>query len=152
MPKKKPIVALIYDFDGTLSPLNMQEYDFLKAIGIKNKAAFWKENNELIKEHEASNILCYMKLMIDKARAAKVSIKREQFVNFGKSIELYKGVEEWFDLIKRDGAHGFFYVLVDFIVFCNRRNSFVDHKEKLGLCCKIYGNGRPYRNTILIHK
>ncbi|KWW24863.1 MAG: haloacid dehalogenase-like hydrolase [Bacteroidales bacterium] len=103
MPKKKPIVALIYDFDGTLSPLNMQEYDFLKAIGIKNKAAFWKENNELIKEHEASNILCYMKLMIDKARAAKVSIKREQFVNFGKSIELYKGVEEWFDLINQIG-------------------------------------------------
>lgn len=103
MPKKKPIVALIYDFDGTLSPFNMQEYDFLKAIGIKNKAAFWKENNELIKEHEASNILCYMKLMIDKARAAKVSIKREQFVNFGKSIELYKGVEEWFDLINQIG-------------------------------------------------
>ncbi len=103
MPKKKPIVALIYDFDGTLSPLNMQEYDFLKAIGIKNKAAFWKENNELIKEHEASNILCYMKLMIDKARAAKVSIKREQFVNFGKSIELYNGVEEWFDLINQIG-------------------------------------------------
>ena len=96
MSKKKPVVALIYDFDGTLSPLNMQEYDFLKAIGIKNKSAFWKENNELIKEHEANNILCYMKLMIDKARAAKVSIKREQFVNFGKSIELYKGVEEWF--------------------------------------------------------
>ena len=103
MPKKKPIVALIYDFDGTLSPLNMQEYDFLKAIGVKNKSAFWKENDELIKEHEANNILCYMKLMLDKARAAKVSIKREQFVEFGKSIELYKGVEEWFDLINQIG-------------------------------------------------
>ena len=103
MSKKKPVVALIYDFDGTLSPLNMQEYDFLKAIGIKNKTAFWKENNELIKQHEASNILCYMKLMIDKAHAARVSIKREQFVEFGKSIELYKGVEEWFDLINQIG-------------------------------------------------
>ena len=81
MAKKKPTIALIYDFDGTLSPLNMQEYDFLKAIGIKNKAAFWKENNEMIKEHEASNILCYMKLMIDKARAAKVSIRRERLLS-----------------------------------------------------------------------
>ena len=43
MSKKKPIVALIYDFDGTLSPLNMQEYDFLKAIGIKNKKSFGKK-------------------------------------------------------------------------------------------------------------
>ena len=103
MAKKKPTVALIYDFDGTLSPGNMQEFDFLKAIGIKNKNAFWKENNELIKRYEASNILCYMKLMLDKAHAAKVSVKRQKFIDFGKSIELYNGVEEWFDLINQLG-------------------------------------------------
>ena len=103
MAKKKPTVALIYDFDGTLSPGNMQEFDFLKAIGIKNKNAFWKENNELIKKHEASNILCYMKLMLDKAHAARVSVKRQKFIDFGKSIELYNGVEEWFDLIDQLG-------------------------------------------------
>ena len=34
----KPTVALIYDFDGTLSPCNMQEYDFLKDIGNSWKA------------------------------------------------------------------------------------------------------------------
>lgn len=99
----KPTIALIYDFDGTLSPLNMQEYDFLKAIGIKDKRKFWKENTDMVSTHNASNILCYMKLMLDKARASKVSIKREQFVNFGKNIELYPGVEEWFDLINKLG-------------------------------------------------
>lgn len=96
----KPTVALIYDFDGTLSPCNMQEYDFLKAIGIKNKNAFWSEVDALVKQHDASNVLCYMKLMIDKARVAGVSIRREAFVNYGKNVELYKGVEEWFDLIE----------------------------------------------------
>jgi len=101
--QKKPIVALIYDFDGTLSPLNMQEYDFIKAIGVKNKKAFWEENSNLVKENEASNILCYMKLMLDKARAAKVSIKRQQFVDFGDSIELYEGVDDWFDTINQLG-------------------------------------------------
>ena len=45
MRKRKPTIALIYDFDGTLSPSNMQEYDFLKAIGIKDKKKFWAENN-----------------------------------------------------------------------------------------------------------
>lgn len=100
MPRKKPVVALIYDFDGTLSPQNMQEYDFLKAIGIKDKSSFWKENSELVKKNEASNILCYMKLMINKAKAAGVSIKREKFVDFGRSVELYNGVKDWFKLTK----------------------------------------------------
>ena len=43
MAKKKPIVALIYDFDGTLSPGNMQEFGFIQAIG-KDKAEFWLKN------------------------------------------------------------------------------------------------------------
>ena len=95
----KPTVALIYDFDGTLSPCNMQEYDFLKDIGVRNTADFWNEVEEMVKDHDASNILCYMKLMIDKARAAGKSVKRQAFVNYGKSVELYNGVEQWFDLV-----------------------------------------------------
>ena len=81
----------------------MQEYDFLKAIGISNKKKFWSENSKLVQEHNASNILCYMRLMVEKARAAGVSIKRQQFVSFGKSIELFKGVLEWFSLINALG-------------------------------------------------
>lgn len=99
----KPTVALIYDFDGTLSPCNMQEYDFLKDIGIKNKKDFWNEVDAVVKKHNASNVLCYMKLMIDKARAAGKSIKRQAFVEYGKSVELYKGVEEWFDVVAELG-------------------------------------------------
>ena len=96
----KPTVALVYDFDGTLSPRNMQEYDFLKDIGIEDKDVFWQEVDSLVKKHEASNILCYMKLMIDKSRMAGKSIRRQAFVDYGKSVELYKGVEEWFDVVE----------------------------------------------------
>lgn len=103
MRRQKPTIALIYDFDGTLSPSNMQEYDFLKAIGLKNKKNFWAENTDMVTKHNASNVLCYMKLMLDKAKAAHVSIKRQQFVDFGKNIELYAGVKEWFGLINKLG-------------------------------------------------
>ena len=100
---KKTTIALIYDFDGTLSPKNMQEYDFLKAIGITDKEQFWKENGELATKNDASNILCYMKLMIDKARASGVSVKKKQFMDFGAGIDLYDGVKEWFSLINKLG-------------------------------------------------
>ena len=45
--KKMPTVALIYDFDGTLSPRNMQEYDFMKDVGIKTNGEFWKMSNQM---------------------------------------------------------------------------------------------------------
>ena len=44
--EQKPTVALIYDFDGTLAPGNMQEYDFIPAVGKSNRE-FWNEANTL---------------------------------------------------------------------------------------------------------
>ena len=38
----KPIIALLYDFDKTLSPTDMQEYDFIKNLGMSPKE-FWDE-------------------------------------------------------------------------------------------------------------
>ena len=46
----KKTIALVYDFDGTLSPKPMQEYAFLPKIGA-DPAAFWAESNALAKAH-----------------------------------------------------------------------------------------------------
>lgn len=93
----------MYDFDGTLSPANMQEYDFMNAIGLKEKNTFWDDAYKLAKQQDASSILSYMKLMVDKAKAGGLSIRRQQFVEFGKGIELYQGVEDWFPMINEEG-------------------------------------------------
>ncbi len=45
----KKTIALVYDFDGTLSPRPMQDYAFLPQIG-QDARAFWKESNRLAKE------------------------------------------------------------------------------------------------------
>ncbi len=104
--KKRPTVALIYDFDGTLSPGNMQEFGFIQAIG-KTPDEFWRQSNQVPEGQEVSSILSYMKLMIDEARAKGISLTRDSFVSFGKHIELYDGVKEWFSLINEYGRrHG----------------------------------------------
>ena len=36
----KPIVALMYDFDKTLSPKNMQDYGFMDGLGM-SAGEFW---------------------------------------------------------------------------------------------------------------
>lgn len=99
---KKPIIALVYDFDGTLSPGNMQEFGFIQAIG-KDKNEFWRKNKELSENNDASGILCYMYLMIKEATYNSISLNRESFRKFGKEIELFDGVKEWFHLINEYG-------------------------------------------------
>lgn len=104
--RKKPIVALVYDFDGTLSPGNMQEFGFIQAIG-KKPDEFWTASDDIAIEQDASNILSYMKLMFDEARARGIQLTRERFRSFGKNIELFDGVREWFSLVNEYGkSHG----------------------------------------------
>jgi len=95
-------IALIYDFDGTLAAGNMQEYDFIPAVG-KSNFEFWDESNRLAEEQDADQVLTYMALMIREAQAKGLSLRREAFQESGKRVELYPGVLEWFDRINAYG-------------------------------------------------
>ena len=99
---RRPIAALIYDFDGTLSPGNMQEFGFIQAVG-KTKEEFWKMSDGIAVGQDASNVLAYMKLMFDEARKAGIPLRRSKFKEFGKHIELFEGVKEWFSLVNEYG-------------------------------------------------
>lgn len=99
----KLTVALIYDFDGTLAPGNMQEYDFIPAVGKSNKE-FWLESERLAREQDADPILAYMYKMIHEARNGGLSLRRDAFAASGAKVELYKGVREWFGRINTYGA------------------------------------------------
>jgi len=94
----KKTIALVYDFDGTLSPRPMQDYAFLPQIGV-DPAAFWKESNDIARREGADGLISYMRLMYKKAKAAGVRIDRDDLVAQGKHVELFEGVEEWFDEI-----------------------------------------------------
>lgn len=96
-------VALIYDFDGTLSPGNMQEFGFVQAIGM-NAADFWREVHDMATKNDASEILCYMSRMLKEAKYREIGLRRESFVEFGGQIELFPGVEKWFGTINDYGA------------------------------------------------
>ena len=106
MVQKKPIVALVYDYDGTLSPGNMQEFGFIQAVG-KTADEFWRMSDSIAIGQDASNVLSYMKLMYDEAKENGIPLRREEFRRFGQHIELFEGVREWFRLVNDYGrTHG----------------------------------------------
>lgn len=101
--KENLTAALIYDFDGTLSPGNMQEYDFIPAVGKSNRE-FWLESNETARMQDADPILAYMYKMIHEAKGRGLSLQKEAFRASGAKITLYNGVETWFSRINEYAA------------------------------------------------
>ncbi len=79
-----------------------QEYGFIQALG-KSPEEFWGTSNSISEELEMNGVLAYMKIMIDEARKAGISLKRDNLVNYGRGIELYPGVKDWFSLVNRYG-------------------------------------------------
>ncbi len=103
MKNRRPVVALLYDFDKTLCTKDMQEYSFIPNVGMTARE-FWDEANSLARERKMDGILAYMYVMLDKARSAKtVSVRRESFVALGRDLEFYPGVETWFERINAFG-------------------------------------------------
>ena len=97
---QKKTVALIYDFDGTLSPGNMQEYDFIPAVGKSNRE-FWSDANVLAETQDADPVLAYMARMIQEAQSKGLSLRREAFQESGRNVRYFEGVKEWFSRMNR---------------------------------------------------
>lgn len=91
----KKSIALVYDFDGTLSPRPMQEYGFLPKLGIDPKE-FWAECGRVAKAQGADPLITYMHLMYKKAKEKGLRIDRDDLVAQGAQVELFPGVEDWF--------------------------------------------------------
>lgn len=98
MAKKLIRVAIAYDFDGTLAPGNMQEHAFLPSLGIDPKS-FWGKTKKKAKENDMDEILAYMQLTLDEARTKNFPIRRSDFMQYGRGIEFFEGVETYFDRI-----------------------------------------------------
>ena len=88
-------IALVYDFDGTLSPQPMQEYTVLPKIGVE-PARFWAMVNAEARATESDPMLVYMRHIIEALDLAKVDVKREDFAAMASAIEYFPGVTTWF--------------------------------------------------------
>ncbi len=57
-------IAIVYDYDQTLSPSYMQDETVFPAFGI-NSESFWRRCSDLVREHGYDNELAYMKVLLD---------------------------------------------------------------------------------------
>lgn len=99
--ESKPVVAICYDFDKTLSPDDMQAQGYIQSVGY-NVDEFWKESNARAATNEMDQNLAYMFTMTEKSEG-KVLFTKEQLADYGASVKLFPGVEQWFERIRDFG-------------------------------------------------
>jgi len=101
----RPVVAICYDFDKTLSPGDMQEYMLFPKLGISAQE-FWSESNEYANKNGMDKTLSYMKLIVKKAveQEDKLSLTSKDFRKMGRDVALYGGLDTWFDRINEYAA------------------------------------------------
>ena len=88
-------IALVYDFDGTLSPQPMQEYTVLPKLGVE-PAQFWAMVDREARETRSDKMLVYMRHILEALERARVDVKREDFAAMARAIEYFPGVASWF--------------------------------------------------------
>jgi len=102
-------IAIVYDYDQTLSPSYMQEDVIFPAFGI-NAEFFWQRCSDLVAEQGYDRELAYMKVMLDTFgmdRPTNAELKK-----LGSKLNFYKGLPEMFEefrtnlLTQEQIAHG----------------------------------------------
>lgn len=97
---KQNIIAIVYDFDGTLSPQPMQEYTVLPELGVSPKK-FWEECTRTARQTQADDMLTYMRLLIEKIEDNRQHLSRATLRELAAKIKYFPGVHDWFERINQ---------------------------------------------------
>jgi haloacid dehalogenase-like hydrolase len=92
-------IAIIFDYDQTLSPSYMQDDVVFPAFGI-NAEKFWKRCADLVQSEGYDHELAYMKCILDYLSMDRPT--NEQLKQLGAKMKLYKGLPEMFEEFKLD--------------------------------------------------
>lgn len=93
MAAPQNVIALVYDYDQTLSPRYMQDDVLFPEFGI-DPAQFWKKCNALVADQKWDGELAYMKCLLDYLGMDNVSNARLQ--ELGAGLHFYPGLPELF--------------------------------------------------------
>ena len=138
--EEKPVLAICYDFDKTLSPDDMQARGFIQSVGY-DVGEFWKQSNGLASGNDMDQNLAYM-LMMQQAAEGKKLFTRGELMKCGKEVVLFPGVKDWFKRICTYGEeHG---VLVEHYIISSGLKEMIEGTDVAGEFKKIYASSFFY--------
>src|SRR5467141_2687362 len=87
-------IAIVYDYDQTLSPSYMQDEVVFPVFGI-GAAKFWQRCADLVRESGYDSELAHMKVLLDTFGMDRPT--NSELRSLGKKLNFYKGLPEMFE-------------------------------------------------------
>lgn len=134
----RPVLAICYDFDKTLSPDNMQEHGYIQSVGY-DPEPFWTESNALAEKNDMDQNLAYMFKMVAEAED-NIVVTRKTLAKSGEEVKFFPGVEDWFERIREYGdKHG---VIIEHYIISSGLKEMIEGTEiaRKGAFEKIYAS------------
>ncbi len=140
--EKMPVLAICYDFDKTLSPDDMQAQGYIQSVGY-DVEKFWAEATELAKGNDMDSNLAYMLKMVQEAEGNLI-LNRKVLEAYGAKVQLFPGVEEWFERIRLYGEQCG--VFVEHYIISSGLKEMIEGTSiaKAGVFKKIYASSFYY--------
>lgn len=143
MPKTK--IAIMYDFDKTLSPEDMQNYGFIQSLNMTPKE-FWDLTAEITEKYAMDKILSYMYVMKEESQKRGIQFTKELLRSYGKNVSYFKGVETWFKRINEyaesKDAKVEHYIISSGIKEIIEGCSIAKEFKRIYACEYVYGNNK----------
>lgn len=140
--ENRPVVAICYDFDKTLSPDDMQAQGYIQSVGY-GVPEFWKKSNDLAAQNDMDQNLAYMYLMLQESEG-RMAFTKAALAEYGAKVKLFPGVDTWFERIKRYGEEKG--VIVEHYIISSGLKEMIEGTEvaKRGAFEKIYASAFYY--------
>lgn len=139
----RPVLAVCYDFDKTLSPDDMQAQGYIQKVYDGDVSSFWRETTRLAREGDMDTNLAYMFKMKLEAEGREI-FSRKKLEEYGSRVRLFPGVEDWFERIRSYGAeHG---VIVEHYIISSGLKEMIEGTSvaKAGAFERIYASSFYY--------
>ena len=132
----RPVLAICYDFDKTLSPDDMQAQGYIQSVGY-DVGEFWRQTDVLAKQNEMDQNLAYMYMMVREA-VRNLVFSRKTLAEYGSHVTLFPGVEDWFSRIREYGAKRG--VIVEHYIISSGLREMIEGTRVAGEFEKIYAS------------
>jgi hypothetical protein len=131
-------IAVVYDYDQTLSPTYMQDEVLFPAYGI-DPARFWKKSQQLVRDEGWESELAYLKTLLDSLPMDPPT--NEDLVRLGANLKFYPGLPEMFGELNSllNDAHHAIGIRIEHYILSSGMKALIDGSALKPFVKEIFG-------------